>query len=213
MQFLTRRFNLTMQSKALSLAIDGFQAPSRMHALRHNELPHDIEFLLRLVSGDAEAERQAVEGTGRAPAFIISASEFFIEQVLFAPGADAYRVLGASSSVDIQILRRNMALLFRWLHPDTAPVHLREAGFLRVSAAWNQVKTPDRRSHYDAMQVEGRHKPSSAAHKHRSAAKHAIPKRLAQQLAQNKARLERPNRKRVGLISRVLLALFNRQPG
>lgn len=202
-----------MQSRALSLAIDGFQAPSRVHALRQSELPEDVEFLLRLVSRDAEAEREAVEVTGRSSAFVISAAEFFIEQVLFAPGADAYRVLGGSPNVDIQILRHNMALLFRWLHPDIAKLVHRESGFLRVSAAWNQIKTPDKRMLYNAVQ-EARHVEINAKiHRHGAAGKRSLQKRLAIQVGQKYPRLRRPARKKAGLISRFLFVLFNRQPG
>ncbi len=49
------------------------------------------------------------------------AATFFIEQILFAPNADSYRVLGASTSASAGELRRNVALLLRWLHPDLDP--------------------------------------------------------------------------------------------
>ena len=202
-----------MQSRALSLAIDGFQAPSRVHSLRQSALPEDVEFLLRLVSRDADAERQAVEVTGRSSIFVISAAEFFIEQVLFAPGADAYRVLGGSPEVDIQILRHHMALLFRWLHPDIAQTERRESGFLRVSAAWNQIKTPDARLLYNAEQ-EARHvKLNAKPHRYGGGAKRGFQKRLAMHVGQYNVKSRRHEQKKGGVLSRFLLGLFNRQPG
>ena len=59
------------------------------------------------------------------------AATFFIEQILFAPHADSYRVLGASPQASASELRRNVALLLRWLHPDLDPevaVDLRRQG-------------------------------------------------------------------------------------
>ena len=49
------------------------------------------------------------------------ASAFFIEQILLGPDADSYRVLGADRNAAAAELRRNMALLLRWLHPDMTP--------------------------------------------------------------------------------------------
>ena len=52
---------------------------------------------------------------------IREAAGFFVEQILLFPGADSYRVLGASPEATNRELRRNMSLLLRWLHPDLDP--------------------------------------------------------------------------------------------
>ena len=75
------------------------------------------------------------------------ASAFFIEQILLGPDADSYRVLGADRKASAPELRRNMALLLRWLHPDMHHDHSIFAG--RVTAAWETLKTPERRAAYD----------------------------------------------------------------
>ena len=46
------------------------------------------------------------------------AAGFYIEQILLHPDADHYRVLGSQPGAANTELRRNMALLIRWLHPD-----------------------------------------------------------------------------------------------
>ena len=79
------------------------------------------------------------------------AATFFIEQILFAPESDSYRVLGASPQASASELRRNVALLLRWLHPDLDPRGERSIFIGRVTAAWNDLKTPERRAAYDAM--------------------------------------------------------------
>src|SRR5262249_3277092 len=45
----------------------------------------------------------------------------------------------------------NVALLMRWLHPDLEPSGERSIFISRVTAAWNDLKTPQRRAAYDAI--------------------------------------------------------------
>ena len=77
------------------------------------------------------------------------ASAFFIEQILLDPEADSYRVLGADRSATASELRRNMALLLRWLHPDMDRRGTRSMFAGRVTGAWETLKTPERRAAYD----------------------------------------------------------------
>ena len=42
-----------------------------------------------------------------------------------------------------------MALLMRWLHPDVAREGERAVFAQRIAAAWNTLKTPERRAAYD----------------------------------------------------------------
>ena len=77
------------------------------------------------------------------------AAAFFIEQILLYPDADSYRVLGARPGATYGELRRNMALLLRWLHPDLDPHGERTVFAARVTRAWNDLKTEERRAAYD----------------------------------------------------------------
>src|SRR5262249_38591623 len=45
---------------------------------------------------------------------------------------------------------RNVALLLKWLHPDVDPRGERSVFIGKVTAAWNDLKTPERRAAYDA---------------------------------------------------------------
>ena len=82
------------------------------------------------------------------------AAGFFIEQVMLFPEADSYRVLGASPTAANFELRRNMALLLRWLHPDIDQKGERSIFAARVTKAWGDLKTPERRAAYDRQLVK-----------------------------------------------------------
>jgi hypothetical protein len=134
---------------ALRIAIDLMHVPSQVRLLRAEPLPDGVEMLLRIAAADAKAESAAVALTGRSGDVVRQAATFFIEQILFAPDADSYRVLGASPQASASELRSNVALLLRWLHPDRDPQGARSIFVSRVTAAWNNLKTPERRATYD----------------------------------------------------------------
>ena len=134
---------------ALRQAIDIFQVPSRVHGVRSGALADGVLDVLKIAAGDEEIAASAAIETGRTRDVVKSAAVFFIEQVLLFPEADSYRVLGGSPSAPANDLRRNMALLMRWLHPDTMPDHERAVFASRISRAWNDVKTSERRAEYD----------------------------------------------------------------
>ena len=75
------------------------------------------------------------------------AARFFIEQVLFHPQADSYRALGARPQASTGELRRNMALLLRWVHPGHDQGE-RSIFARRVMRAWNDLKTDEQRAAY-----------------------------------------------------------------
>jgi hypothetical protein len=135
---------------ALRIAIDLMHVPSRVRLLRSEPLPQDVQVLLRIAAGDDAASSAAVDLTGRSQDVVWQAATFFIEQILFAPESDSYRVLGANQQTSASELRRNVALLLRWLHPDLDPQGERSIFIGRVTAAWNDLKTPERRIAYDA---------------------------------------------------------------
>lgn len=134
---------------ALKLAIDLMHVPSQVRFLRSEPLPDGVLMLLRVAAGDEEADRTAIELTGRSRETVRHAATFFIEQILFAPEADSYRVLGSGPQASASELRRNAGLLLKWLHPDLDPRGERSIFVGRVTAAWNDLKTPDRRAAYD----------------------------------------------------------------
>jgi hypothetical protein len=124
-------------------------------------LPDGLDVLLRIAANDANTIQQAAEWLGRPPETIRQAAAFFIEQILFSPEADSYRVLGTTLQASNGELRRNMALLLRWLHPDLDPYGERSVFARRVTRAWNDLKTQERRDAYDRSGRAGRGQKSS----------------------------------------------------
>jgi len=135
--------------QALRIALDLRSVPSRVHHVRAEPLPEGVPLLLRIAAGEPEAERRALELVDRPLAEIREAATFFIEQILLAPEASSYRVLGTTPEASAAELRRNMALLMRWLHPDVEGEGERSVFAGRVTSAWDDLKTPERRAAYD----------------------------------------------------------------
>jgi hypothetical protein len=135
---------------ALQLALDLHSSPRGVRAVRRQALPGGMDLLLTVAAGDDPAsEAAAVARLGRPLDVLRDAATFFIEQVLFAPDSDSYRVLGANPAASTGELRHNMALLMRWLHPDVARAGEPAVFAQRIAAAWNTLKTPERRAAYD----------------------------------------------------------------
>jgi hypothetical protein len=134
---------------ALEAAIYLMRHPSRVRLVRSRPLPDGVVSLLRIAAEDGEVTRQAALWAGKSPETIRQAAGLFLEQILFDPDADSYRVPGAAASASNAELRRNMALLLRWIHPDLDPKGERSVFARRVTLAWNDLKTQERRDAYD----------------------------------------------------------------
>ena len=134
---------------ALRVALDLLHVPSRVRLLRANPLPQGVPFLLLIVAGDQEATAYAAKIVDRTEDMVQKAAAFFIEQILLCPEADSYRVLGASPDATTSDLRRNMALLIKWLHPDLDRPGEQSVFARRVTMAWDDLKTSERRAAYD----------------------------------------------------------------
>jgi hypothetical protein len=136
---------------ALRIAIDLLHVPSQVRVVRSEPLPDGVPMLLRIAAGDEEVERTAAALTDRSRDVVRRAATFFIEQILFAANADSYQVLGTRPRATAAELRHNVALLLRWLHPDLDPRGERSIFVSRVTQAWNNLKTPERRAAYDEL--------------------------------------------------------------
>jgi len=195
---------------ALKIAIELLHVPSQLRLLRSKPLPDGMLLLLRIVAGDAEAEQTAAELVGRPRETVRRAATFFIEQVLFAPDADSYRVLGATPQASADELKCNLALLMRWLHPDLDPQGRRSIFVDRVTTAWNTLKTPERRAEYNILWRPPREKRKSGKSNRRN-----VAKRVGGVLP------ERPGRgwcwpvqtsDKIGFLRRSLSILFRKPP-
>lgn len=201
--------------KALRIALDLRHVPSLVRHVRGEPLPEGVSLLLRIAAGDSEAEQHALQLVDRSLDEIREAAAFFIEQILFAPGSDSYRVLGARPDASAAELRRNMALLMKWLHPD-ADTGERGVFVGRVTSAWDDLKTADRRADYDSrMGLAGDNQSGSndairpskkltAKRSRMNSPKHTHPRVKSRSLTVYRHR-------RSGLLARVLSLLAGRR--
>jgi len=142
--------------EAIAAALGMLSYPRMASRARHIPLPRGITFLLEVAAADPDAMADAAAITGQTEATLRKAAGFFIEQVMLDERSDFYRLLGTSSSASSEELRRHMALIMRWLHPDLITDHERDGGLnrslyaTRVLAAWEALKTDARRAAYDA---------------------------------------------------------------
>jgi hypothetical protein len=141
-----------MIDPTVRLAIDLMHSPSQARHIRSASLPDDVVVLLRIASGDDEAISRAAGKLGRSRETVREAATFYVIQILLFPDADSYRVLGAKPQATNGELRRNMTLLVRWLHPDLDRDGELSVFAARVTRAWNDLKTPERRANYDRLQ-------------------------------------------------------------
>jgi DnaJ domain len=138
---------------ALKLALDLVRLPLMVRQAKSSPLPRGVTFVLEVAAGEVDAIAAAAAITGWPEPSLREATGFFIEQILLNRQADSYRILGATTDASSSELRRNMALLMRWLHPD---VHSgissgkidRSVLAHRVTSAWEDLKTDERRASY-----------------------------------------------------------------
>ena len=191
------------------MALDLWQSPSSVKRLRAAPLPADISTLLQIVAGDEEVSTKASEATRRSPKSISEAAAFYIEQILLHPDADHYRVLGAHPDASAAELRRNMALLIRWLHPDQQNGAERSVFVARVTRAWSELKTEERRAAYDLS----RRRASGKVERHKKARRAAalcrghLPHRGTPPFSRKRVSIQAHH---PGILMRVLLTLFGR---
>ncbi len=129
--------------------------PSHARDIRDLPLPLGITDLLRAAIGEERSLANLSHSLGRSPDELRQAAGFFIEQAMLTSPQDSYRVLGTRADASHAELRQNMALLMRWLHPDVLQGDADDSAAIRavfanrVSQAWEDLKSPERRQAYD----------------------------------------------------------------
>jgi hypothetical protein len=187
-------------AQTIWMALDLLNAPAGVKQLRASPLPRDVELLLRIAAGEQDAIAKAATATRQSTHKIREAAGFYIEQIMLYPDADHYRVLGAQPTASIAELRRNMALLVRWLHPDRHDGGDRSVFAGRVTKAWSDLKTEDKRAAYNLS-------------RRRSLAKKPDKNKTAQQRASRHSthsRRQLSTRAHPGVLMRMLLMLFGK---
>lgn len=136
---------------AIDCALNLYANPSLVRAYQQRNLPPDMHQLLQAATGLGSGAYDAA-GSGASSTHLEEAASFFIEQVLLDQESDSFRVLGCGRDASYQDLRRNMALLMHWLHPDSLPAMRGATGrgvfATRVTRAWNDLKSDERRNAY-----------------------------------------------------------------
>lgn len=141
-------------SSAIEQALALLRAPALLAAVRQRPLPDDLPQLFRLAAGDDALYRQIESATGEPRAQLEEAAIFYLQQVLFAPGADSYRVLGVAPDAADEQIKQHFRLLQRWLHPDRNHDEWDAVYADRVNRAWQDLRTPERRAEYDRRPPE-----------------------------------------------------------
>ena len=140
---------MTPDTTALRLAIRLNSLPSQVRAARQQPLPPGMPLLLAAAAGDPEALDIASRTLERSVGDVTASARFFVEQVMLVPGGSSYRALGLGPDAAAADLRRHFAWCLKFLHPDRDPVGDRASLALRVTSAWDDLKTPERREAYD----------------------------------------------------------------
>ncbi len=133
---------------AIRLALSLLSAPPRGRRVRSSPLPAGVDRLIK-VAVDREAAEAISNDLRRTPAQLMEAASFFIEQILLAPGADSYRALGAFRESETPHLRQNFVYLCKWVHSEEREAFAGPAYLVRITQAWNNLKTAERRAAYD----------------------------------------------------------------
>jgi hypothetical protein len=199
---------------ALRAAMNLLHFPSQAALIRAGPLPEGVVILLRIAAGDAEVTTEASTSVGRSRETVREAAAFFLEQVLLHSDSDSYRVLGVTREASYPELRRNMSLLLQWLHPDIERRELRSVLATRVTRAWNDLKTRDRRAAYDQAQYLALAEKSSL--RTRGPTRTSYKKPLTRGSVNNRAQyrryagLHQLRQPRLGFWRKWLLLLFGR---
>lgn len=139
---------MSTQGDALDQALGLLRAPSRRGALRARALPPGVTEVLSIAGGSEDSVRAAAARTGYGATELTEAARFFVQQVLLAEDADAYRVLGVAPDAGAAEIRDHHRLLMRWLHPDRGD-DWGSALATRVNTAWGTLRSDAARSAYD----------------------------------------------------------------
>lgn len=138
-----------LRGGAVERAISLVRTPTLARSFRARPLPRDVIVLIRIAAGGSATTKEAIAASGESMHLLKEAAVFYLTQILLYQGADSYRSLGVSPDAPQEELRRNMAWLLRWLHPDLDQENPFHQYSRRVIRAWENLKTPERRAIYD----------------------------------------------------------------
>jgi hypothetical protein len=127
------------QPHVIELALDLARMPALARSSVAPPLPPNIIELMRVAAAAPEACQAAVAQTGEPISVVIDAARFYLQQMLFRPDADCYRILGIKPAATRATARDHMRWLLEWLHPDRNNNSWDAAYAERVLKAWREV--------------------------------------------------------------------------
>lgn len=134
---------------AVREALALLRAPRRPRPDGEDRLPEGVLALLRIAAGEADALESAAASTAESATAIQEAACFYIQQVMFAPGSNSFRVMGVDPDASDERIREHYRWLARWLHPDRNPNQWEGIYAERVNQAWQHLRTQERRLKYE----------------------------------------------------------------
>ena len=143
-----------MSTVALELALALHKAPIQRFALRDRPLPDDMAEVLQLASAMQPQLQDAANLYSLPEETIVEAVRFYLYQVLFESGTDAYRHLGLRSDASDKLIRQHHIWLLRWLHPDRCGEDWESALAIKVNWAWQQLRSDAARLEYDQSRTQ-----------------------------------------------------------
>ncbi len=148
-----------MSMAALEQALSFLSRTDLIASARQQTLPEGVTDLLKISSGDQETLLAAQESSRHSQEDVRHAAEFYVQQILFSPHSNHYRVLGVDPDDAEAKIKLHYRLLVRWLHPDKNSSDWEVVFSERINRAWHALRTPERRREYDVQLVSER--PSS----------------------------------------------------
>jgi hypothetical protein len=127
------------QPHVIELALDLARMPALARSSVGPPLPPNIVELMRIAAASPEACQVAVARTGEPRHVLIEAARFYLQQALFRPDADCYRILGIQPAASRETARNHMRWLLEWLHPDRNNNSWDAVYAERVLKAWREV--------------------------------------------------------------------------
>lgn len=127
-----------MARHAIDFALDLARMPALARTSVAPVVPPDVVELMRIAAGHPQACQTAAQETGEQAPVLVAAARFYLQQTLFRPEADCYRILGINPATPRATARSHMRWLLQWLHPDRNNTW--DAVYAeRVLKAWHEV--------------------------------------------------------------------------
>ncbi len=140
-----------MSIAALEQAISFLSRTDLIASARQQTLPEGVTELLKISSGDQETLLAAQESSRHSQEDVRHAAEFYVQQILFSPDSNHYRVLGVDPDDAEAKIKLHYRLLVRWLHPDKNSSDWEVVFSERINRAWHALRTPERRREYEVQ--------------------------------------------------------------